>query len=807
MEDILQAIERVSRSVEFCETGTLDLARIPLDIDGVGSIELPLRPKGVRELLAVAQKAPYGKGTKTLVDTSVRNSLEVKASKIKLPECWDGAVQAAAQDAAARLGIPGSRVHAKLYKLLIYQNGGFFLPHRDSEKRKNMVGSLVVMLPNSFGGGELVVEHGESKKTFTFETAAEGQAAEYVAFYADCLHEVRRVTRGVRVCLHFNLMLRPQRKGSNATETFQPNDELAAALSHWTRTRPGVPLAYALQHQYTASGLKPELLKGNDRLAAGHLIAAAQATNCRVYFGQVSRHLQQFADDGSFGRERYWASSASVDIADLELGETYEDEVIVDGWKDARGKRVTMGELELDNSSLVSSVPLDQWKPTSHDYEGYTGNAGHTLDRWYHKSAVVVWAESHHFDVLVKMGIQPAADLWQRMREKLSKLSGAKLDDAKEDCASLARAIINGWPVRLYSSPFAKEEPRPWLDAFAGELPSLRDPDLLREFLKTVAQRDRELQLYKLVAAGCRMLDADIMADILNDHLSIEPPPTGHGRAPSEGLLPRDAAWLRKLASSRKGGGIAPRKLAKLFHAAAGRFCESLKSGFRHQSDDDVDTLRDLLQATLAAGDEKRFKQLLDVKSGVPDVFDLRAFDVETCSNLVKWADRRFDERPGPLDKWLAEIRKALQDATEKPPEPPSDFARPAKVPCDCACCRQLAEFLADPHAESGEIKARKDLLGHVQTQIRIHRLDAESEVNRRTRPFTLVLSKTDDSHKRPSSNTMPTARCSTICPSRAEAPRPCILRVFIREKRRVAHLGSRLGERFGGAPLHRSCS
>ncbi len=749
--DILHAIQQVSRSAAFTDAGTVDLAGGTLEIDGVGMVKLPLRPKGVRELLAAAQKAPYGKGTKTLIDTAVRDSLEVKANKIKLPASWNEAVQTAAHDAAARLGILDSRVQAKLYKLLIYQKGGFFLPHRDSEKRKNMVGSLVVMLPSSFGGGELVVEHGNSRNTFTFEKAACGEAAQYVAFYADCRHEVRRVTRGVRVCLHYNLIVQPQRKRSSAPQTSQPDDSLVAAISHWTKSRPGEPLVFALQHEYTERGLKPDLLKGNDRLDADHLIAAAKATDCRVFFGQVSRHLLQFADDGSFERGRYW-SPRRVEIPDLHLGETYDDEVIVDGWKDVRGKRVSMGTLPLDGSMLVSPVPLEQWKPTSQDYEGYTGNAGNTLDRWYHKSAVVVWADRHHFDVLVKMGMQRAVDTWLRMREKLPRLSGGKLEQASQDCELLARAIINAWPERLYQYTSLGKEDCPWLDAFANELSSSDDPDLLREFLQTVARRDWQLRLDKLVTDGCRRFAAATMAALLSEFLSTTPAPTKYSRAAEPGLPARDAAWLSKLAASRKQGGMTLRQLADLCRSAAGRFREQMTaqvSRYRHQSGEFDNILADLLKAALAAGDEQCFDELLDLKQSMPKVFDMRAFDVKTCSTLVKWADKRFDERPAQLDRWLTVIRQCLEAATGEPPQPPRDHVRPCDTDCTCTCCRQLAEFLADPSSQSGAIKARKDTLLHVQDQIRHHRLDARSKIDRTTRPFALVLTKTSDSHSR----------------------------------------------------------
>ena len=242
------------------------------------------------------------------------------------------------------------------------------------------------------------------------------------------------------------------------------------------------------------------------------------------------------------------------------------------------------------------------------------------------------------------------------------------------------------------------------------------------------------------------------MAASLDDYFSIKPPPTKYGRRPAEGLPARDAAWLCKLAASHKQGGMSPQQLAGLCRAAVSRFCEAMNAQtnrFCRQPGEFNNTLADLLKATLAAKDEKSFKALLDLKRSRPEVFNMRVFDVKVCSNLVKWADQHFDERPTQLNGWLAEIRQYLEAATAEPPEPPSDYTRPSDTHCDCTCCRQLAEFLADPQAPAGAIKARKDDLIHVQDQIRRHQLDAESKIDRSTRPFTLVLNKKNASHGR----------------------------------------------------------
>ncbi|MBW3600575.1 MAG: hypothetical protein KY475_25345, partial [Planctomycetes bacterium] len=463
------------------------------------------------------------------------------------------------------------------------------------------------------------------------------------------------------------------------------------------------------------------------------------------------RHLLQFADDGSFARERYW-SPRKVDIAHLDVGETYEDEVIIDGWKDARGRRVEMAPLPLDSRALVSTIPFEQWQPTSEDYEGYTGNAGNTLDRWYHKSAVVLWSSRDHFDVLVKMGMRPAIEAWLQMRDELPKLSDDKAKQAETDCASLARAIVRAWPDRLYRHASLEKEDSPWLADFAAELPALKDSALAGDFLQTVARRDWRLSLDKLVMDGCRHLGADAMSRLLTDYLSTTPEPNRYGRTPAHGLPVRDAEWLCKLAAGRKQGGMTPQQLAMLCRSATDRLREYLDEQtaryYHHQREYD-EVLARLLKAALAAGDDGSFAALLQLKRARPDLFDVRKFDVPTCSKLVKWADKRFEERPVELARWLAEIRQFLKSATSQPPQPPSDFARPGRPSCICPYCRQLGEFLADPKSESGAIKARKDDLLHVQDQIRRHQLDAKSRVDRTTRPFALVLTKTTDSHTR----------------------------------------------------------
>jgi hypothetical protein len=51
------------------------------------------------------------------------------------------------------LGLEDYTIATHLYKLLIYEEGDFFLPHKDSEKEKGMFGTLVIGLPSQYTGG------------------------------------------------------------------------------------------------------------------------------------------------------------------------------------------------------------------------------------------------------------------------------------------------------------------------------------------------------------------------------------------------------------------------------------------------------------------------------------------------------------------------------------------------------------------------------------------------------------------------------------------------------------------------------
>ena len=73
-----------------------------------------------------------------------------------------------------------------------------------------MFGSLVIIYPTPYQGGELVLRHKEREWTFDVNALTSLEPSPslvYVAFYSDIEHEVLKVTAGSRVTLTYNLYL------------------------------------------------------------------------------------------------------------------------------------------------------------------------------------------------------------------------------------------------------------------------------------------------------------------------------------------------------------------------------------------------------------------------------------------------------------------------------------------------------------------------------------------------------------------------------------------------------------------------
>src|SRR4051812_3182134 len=159
MERLEKVLAPLGESAEFVVSGMLPPVLPGLEVEGVGPIGLPVSAEDARRLIAVADQAPYGRGADTIIDTSVRRVWQIEPSRFALRNPgWEPQVDEIVTAVRQRFAIDG-KVRHELYKLLVYESGSFFAPHRDTEKTKGMFATLVVCLPSRHEGGTLVVEH------------------------------------------------------------------------------------------------------------------------------------------------------------------------------------------------------------------------------------------------------------------------------------------------------------------------------------------------------------------------------------------------------------------------------------------------------------------------------------------------------------------------------------------------------------------------------------------------------------------------------------------------------------------------
>ena len=97
-----------------------------LHIQGIGKIGLPLSERDAKLIETVATQAPFGNGTETVVDTTVRDTFEINHDKFYFKNpAWAEFLGTVTKNMANGLGLPQNLPppRADLYKLLLYKTG------------------------------------------------------------------------------------------------------------------------------------------------------------------------------------------------------------------------------------------------------------------------------------------------------------------------------------------------------------------------------------------------------------------------------------------------------------------------------------------------------------------------------------------------------------------------------------------------------------------------------------------------------------------------------------------------------------
>jgi len=99
-------LESVNRPGDFFVSGTIEMMAPRLAVDGVGTIGLPLLPIQAEQLVTAAERAPYGRGEDTVVDTKVRRTWQIGSERVRITgKHWGQTLDAILARVAGGLGI------------------------------------------------------------------------------------------------------------------------------------------------------------------------------------------------------------------------------------------------------------------------------------------------------------------------------------------------------------------------------------------------------------------------------------------------------------------------------------------------------------------------------------------------------------------------------------------------------------------------------------------------------------------------------------------------------------------------------
>ena len=765
LQSLEKILSKVRRAGDFFVHGNVEVPMPKLEVDGAGIISFTVPEMQVRQLIQQAERAPYGRGVETMLDTSVRKVWQLQPAKVRLSgKSWAGSFQGIVDRVAAGLGCAKGTVSAELYKMLVYDNGAFFAAHRDTEKTEGMFGTLVLALPSVHRGGEIVIRHAGREATVDL-SAVEVSELAFAAFYADCEHEVRPIVEGNRVCLVYNLVQRlaPNSGAPPLTAPLYKSEVAAAAkcLAKAFETA-GAPtkIAWLLEHQYSPDGLSFFGLKNADAARAKVFVESAAQAGLAAHLGIV--HIEEYGAaepyyDGDFGYGGYsrWQGYDDEDVEedvagdDFEVIEVSESRQCIGEWVDTQDRRVDFGQIPLGEGELLPRGALDDEEPDEQRLTEATGNEGASFERSYHRAALVLWPQERFADVLLQSGVS-AVIPYLRGKVKIAAAAPEK-PAAFQEAVALSRRVVEAWENTQSHYHYGTSAKEPCRAEMLDILGSLGEAEPLEQFTGRIVTREYDGTENAALAAHAELLKPAKAGRIFCDLVSAN---AQWFLGACVNLLTR---LLRQASAKPPADWTAAfQKIAAVIVDGLGRAQNVSKKDLPHSNwqrtekakPADAELVADLLDAlALLEAEALREKAAASIIARAA-VFDPGSVVVPALTSLHERNGPSIESEGAFLRLWQ-HAAEFLLARGEHPPEAPNDWRQDVKIPCRCQDCRALTKFAHDPKAQVGRFSVRKDRRQHLHQMIERKGLDMTHVTERKGSPHTLVCTKSRSAYQR----------------------------------------------------------
>ena len=732
---LAEIFESIQRPGKFYAAGAAEIYMPSLEVEGVGQIALPLLPIQAEQLVKVAERAPYGKGEETLIDTDVRRTWQIGADKVRISgKYWQQNLEEIVAWVANKLGVNGS-VNAELYKLLVYDTGSFFVSHRDTEKSSGMFATLVIVLPSNYAGGELLVRHRGEESRLNLNVTDPSEIA-YAAFYADCRHEVLPVTSGCRLTLIYNLLRTDQSQPLEPPDYGSEQSRLADWLRTWGESlkdeENDVPqkLIYPLEHAYTQAELSFAALKGADAARGTAAVAAAEQADCDLHLALITIEESGYAEYNynPYHRGRYYDGDEEDEF---EIGEVTDSYQMLTNWRKPDDSQPAFAELPFEDDEVCLPVDVDTLEPDELEFEEATGNAGASFERTYRRAALIFWPRFRRLAVLNQAGISVnlpyLSDLATRWKQFIE---SSLWQEAHE---------LSGHMLRTWSKPdmYSRSSDQPGDNAaMLNALFRLQDKERVDAFLVNITvegnygKGDNEniVQAMDLLPP---QRAAELTEQIIAHNMALNP-------GACSDLLARCALadW-----SGERPTSLVPAALA-LFKGLPG--------------DPNIPTPTEYWQKPSDIYSSFVVNLMTAVERIAPDLACQSAECILSrpvtygFDNLLVPALLTLSDQTGVATHRLRNAcLEHLGERIAKTLEPPKDWTRDSTVICKCRHCSELSEFLADPSEKEWFFKAVQQERTHMEDSIKKSGCDLTLTTIKKGSPHTLACVKNQATYER----------------------------------------------------------
>ena len=396
-----------------------------------------------------------------------------------------------------------------------------------------------------------------------------------------------------------------------------------------------------------------------------------------------------------------------------------DSSIMLRHWINRNGEAIEYQDFTPSSREVCSTSGNEDFKPYKSEYEGWMGNSGNTLDRWYHRAAIVLWRKEDNLpirfemdkDALVKEIFELADSEGNILQTKeiLSSIAPywqnyAKNHKAKEDIVNILNlaSYINDSALSLqllkvYNIPILNLETLP----------------LWYSLIKSYGNKWYLSLLELLTSTKERRYDRD--DKIIDDFVNLTQE------------LSNNAEY------NDIGGWLINYQLEKILLKH--------KSPYTTNVVKNIAEITDLILGTIIYQNQdihlKIINHIITHENNYPYILLVNLF--EQCANKLDKASLE----PWGYKQLFDYIHKSLMTEHDQGLRDKNDWSINKKCKCNCQHCKITNDFLSQSTAREKVWPLVQDTRNHVELEIRALQIPVDTKVVTNGRPYQLILTKT----------------------------------------------------------------